>query len=155
MHRFHHVSNWTNVKNSIYFFWISIFEKNILNDKIEYYPNPVDDYIYFKGDDLRYISTLKIYDMSGKLVYQKESPFLSANYIDVQKLKSGYYIINFDQTSIKIIMLTNKLRYNEISSLKSIWRNNWYAQLNIFTIYFVNIFFQCKRFQMEKEMLNK
>jgi len=82
---------------------IESFEKNILNDKIEYYPNPVDDYIYFKGDDLRHISTLKIYDMSGKLVYQKDSPFLSSNYIDVQKLKSGNYIINFDQTSIKII----------------------------------------------------
>ena len=77
--------------------------KNVSNDEIEFYPNPVEEFLSFKGENLKQIPTFKIYDMSGKLVYEKNNPFLHTNQIDVQQLKSGHYIINFDEKSIKII----------------------------------------------------
>lgn len=59
--------------------------------KIKLYPNPASDFIYFSNlDDT---SQIEIYDVNGKLVFEKN--ILFDNKINIVNLNSGIYIIKF------------------------------------------------------------
>lgn len=63
-------------------------------DNIKIYPNPCDDYFYICSPDTILPPTVKLFDMSGKLVLMehikdKQNEVL----IDASRLKSGVYII--------------------------------------------------------------
>lgn len=62
---------------------IEILEKNISS-----YPNPAKDKIYFPN--VKNISKVEIYDMSGKLIKSKSK---ISNYLDVSSLQNGIYNI--------------------------------------------------------------
>ncbi len=65
---------------------LSISEVNSLDEKVEFYPNPTKDYIYFNEKDNL---DIKIYDMSGKLVMDLKNV---NNKINVSSLIKGSYI---------------------------------------------------------------
>lgn len=74
------------------------FDSNTLNinsinevENINFYPNPASEFIYFSKQD--YISQTKIYDLNGKLVFEKS--IHSTNKIDISNLNSGVYILKF------------------------------------------------------------
>lgn len=60
-------------------------------ENMYFYPNPASEFIYFSNQD--YVSQTKIYDLNGKLVFEKN--IHSINKIDISNLKSGVYIIKF------------------------------------------------------------
>ena len=65
---------------------------------LKVYPNPVKDTLYIEGINLdqETIFKLRIVDVSGKKVFEKEGNFNSANFletIDVSSLYSGVYLV--------------------------------------------------------------
>lgn len=78
---------------------------------IEFYPNPVNDYLYFKFNHLLEGETceIKIIDLSGKLVYED---VLSSgnNAISLNHFNSGMYILKIvfkDSTFNEVLVIDN------------------------------------------------
>ncbi|QBO59403.1 endonuclease [Chryseobacterium salivictor] len=68
------------------------------------YPNPtVGNTLYIKGKQVEKIQKSSIYDISGKFIQQENLPFKNKNFINVQKLNPGVYILKLDKESLKFI----------------------------------------------------
>lgn len=66
------------------------------------YPNPVTNVLNINGDVSK-TKSVKIYDISGKLVKDISNPFVNQKLIDVRSLLPNTYILNIDGKSIKFI----------------------------------------------------
>ncbi len=60
---------------------------------LQIYPNPVRDYLTISWKDMPYSLNLNIYDVQGKLIYQKQVD--NGIPISVDQLNSGVYMIRF------------------------------------------------------------
>ncbi|WP_051686426.1 S8 family serine peptidase [Chryseobacterium hispalense] len=69
---------------------LSTSESNALDEKVEFYPNPTKDYIYFSEKEGNL--DIKIYDVSGKLVLDLKKV---KNKINVTSLIKGSYIATY------------------------------------------------------------
>lgn len=79
-------------------------EITALENEISLYPNPViGDELFVKGNNLNKVSVAKIFDISGRAVYEESNPFKSKNSINIKHLKAGIYILTLDQKSYKFI----------------------------------------------------
>lgn len=67
------------------------------------YPNPVTNTLFVKGNQLDKIKNAAIYDFSGKQIFNLDTPFKKENFIDVQKLLPGVYILKLDSQTLKFI----------------------------------------------------
>jgi len=56
------------------------------------YPNPVTDYLAISSTNNKTITSVKLMDVSGRIVYQKTTSFTEAS-IDVTKLQTGMYVL--------------------------------------------------------------
>ncbi|MEZ4907014.1 MAG: T9SS type A sorting domain-containing protein [Saprospiraceae bacterium] len=86
-------------KNDIFIKWESnrILENNFpvssyvdLSTRIECYPNPVNEMLYFDLDET-IINKIEVTDMNGKSILKYKD--LKGNTIDVSNLKSGFYVV--------------------------------------------------------------
>lgn len=69
---------------------LSTYESSILEPKVEFYPNPTKDYIYFNKKDTNF--DIKIYDISGKLVLDLKKV---NNKVNVTSLIKGSYLATY------------------------------------------------------------
>lgn len=69
---------------------LSSMETSILEQKVDFYPNPTKDYIYINEKDKSL--NLFVYDMSGKLLINTT---VSDNKLNVSKLTKGNYMVKF------------------------------------------------------------
>ncbi len=83
---------------------LSASELNII-EKAEssVYPNPVTNTLFMKGNQLDKIKNVSIYDFSGNQIFNLDTPFKKENFIDVQKLLPGVYILKLDSQTLKFI----------------------------------------------------
>ena len=73
--------------------------------KIIIYPNPViNSQIFAKGLNLNNKTLAQIFDLSGKQIMSEKLPFQNKNFINVDNLKKGIYILKIDSQSFKIII---------------------------------------------------
>ena len=63
-------------------------QENVLSESLNFYPNPVDDIIYFKSDEK--LLKLEIYDVSGRIV---GSVTVQNNEANLSFLKTGNYLL--------------------------------------------------------------
>ncbi|WP_297984486.1 T9SS type A sorting domain-containing protein [uncultured Chryseobacterium sp.] len=76
----------------------------IAGNEIRLYPNPVSEgNLFAKGEDVQKISKAQIYDVSGKLISEENSPFKTKKSIDVSQLKAGVYLLVLDGKSFRFI----------------------------------------------------
>ena len=81
----------------------NILTKEISNTKIDIYPNPTNDIIYFLGIDNINNCKIEITDISGKLL---KNIILTNSYINISKLECGTYFVK--------ILNDNKVYINKI-----------------------------------------
>lgn len=69
----------------------------ITDSSIQLYPNPVDDYLFYKIEDPDQQYDIKIYDLTGSCVYQTTIPDPADQFhrIDLNNLPKGSYIIKY------------------------------------------------------------
>lgn len=83
---------------------LSSQELYVTNEKeLNIYPNPVNEKLFVKGNNLNKIKTARIFDMSGRVVKEIKQPFKNDHVIRVQDLKTGNYILSLDEKSFKFI----------------------------------------------------
>lgn len=75
------------------------------NEELPVFPNPIKDNLELSNAILKKFDCLKLYDFTGKIVFEKHN---LSNQIDVSSLKKGLYFIRFSNNqyqsgSIKII----------------------------------------------------
>jgi YHS domain-containing protein len=77
---------------------------DIANKTLDFnvYPNPVADVLNINGD-ISKAKSMKIYDISGKLIKDLNNPFVNQKSINVSSLLPNTYILNIDGKSIKFI----------------------------------------------------
>ncbi len=76
----------------------------ISENNLTIYPNPVvGNTLNIKGKQLEKIQNASIFDMSGKLVQQENTPFKNKNSVEVHQLKAGVYILKLDGKSLRFI----------------------------------------------------
>jgi len=73
-------------------------EENKTDLKI--FPNPTNDYLYYEIDSPRRISEINVYDINGR----KQDLQESNNSLDLRKLSSGIYFIEFLFTDLKRVV---------------------------------------------------
>ncbi|MDR3272667.1 MAG: endonuclease [Flavobacteriaceae bacterium] len=66
------------------------------------YPNPVSDLLFVKGN-ISKTAAATVFDILGNLMKTELSPFKNKNYINVEGLYSGTYILKLDNRSFKFI----------------------------------------------------
>ena len=81
------------------FYANNLSQDEFLKDAISIYPNPVKDILHIDNAGIA-IETMKIYDLSGRLV--EAYSFNNHNQIDVSRLQRGVYILNIE-TSVGIL----------------------------------------------------
>jgi len=62
------------------------------------YPNPVQDVIRFKTNDITSITNIEIVDLMGKTVYQQET---CATDVNINELPKGIYLVSYWDNGIK------------------------------------------------------
>lgn len=79
--------------------YVAIYGNEILSepsfDNLSFtiYPNPVKDVLQIKGQNIDTIETIKIFDISGKLVIEEKKDI---NQLDVSNLSSGLFILKVE-----------------------------------------------------------
>lgn len=68
----------------------------------EVYPNPVDVNLNLAGDVSK-VKSVKIYDLSGKLIKEVAYPFVTQKSLNIQDLSPNIYILDLDGHAIKFI----------------------------------------------------
>lgn len=69
---------------------LSTVETNILENKVDFYPNPTKDFIYINEKDNSL--NISVYDLSGKLII---NTLVSDKKINVSKLLKGNYMVKY------------------------------------------------------------
>lgn len=69
-------------------------ESNASSDKIDFFPNPVKDYLNYKTSGKSKLGSIEIFNISGEKVFNRE---INSNEgtIDLTKLKTGVYILKY------------------------------------------------------------
>lgn len=80
------------------FYATNLSQENFLKESISVYPNPVSDQLNINIPDIP-VNTIKIYDLSGRLV---EEVRLEDNQINVSHLQGGIYILGIE-TSVGVL----------------------------------------------------
>lgn len=86
----------------------TVINENKLRKRIEIYPVPAKDYLFIGYENNKNIN-VKIYNLLGELVYEKEKSTVNKNKIDLSDLYNGIYFVKL-QTDNKII--TRKIIIN-------------------------------------------
>lgn len=73
------------------------------NNRMQIYPNPAREEVMIKLNDIHYLSTLKIYSLSGKLVYEN-GLFTGQEILLLKDLPSGVYIIKIETENAEIFV---------------------------------------------------
>jgi len=78
-----------------------IVQKSPLH-KIDLYPNPASDQITIRTTDNKALGSVKIYDVTGKVLYQK---FIAGSQlvVDISKFSGGIYYVKADELTVKFI----------------------------------------------------
>ncbi|AZA81355.1 hypothetical protein C1637_01925 [Chryseobacterium lactis] len=74
-------------------------------EKVSVYPNPTADYITLRISSKEKPKEVSIYDLSGKLVMQKE---INGDRIDLSSLINGVYLLTFKSSDLKPIKIIKK-----------------------------------------------
>ncbi|WP_106917783.1 T9SS type A sorting domain-containing protein [Chryseobacterium aurantiacum] len=74
-------------------------------EKINVFPNPTADYITITVSSKKKPKDVSIYDMSGKLVSQKE---INNSRIDLSFLPKGVYMLTFNDLELKPVKIIKK-----------------------------------------------
>lgn len=67
--------------------------ENDLMQKIAVYPNPVNDLLYIDLSEISFELSLFLYDLNGRLIFNKESKAASIEQIDLGSQVSGMYLL--------------------------------------------------------------
>lgn len=101
------ISEWTQHPND---YTVDLGADSVLNvvefakqSELFIYPNPAQNELFLKGNDLERITTAKIYDASGKLVLSENQPFKNKKSLNISKLNTGIYFLQVDGQSLKFI----------------------------------------------------
>lgn len=86
-------------------------DKGLQKDKIEFYPNPAENYIEIVTENNHPVERIQIYNSSGILV-KAIGPISEKQIIDIAELTNGFYLIQF---FIDNLIITKKLIVNRIS----------------------------------------
>ena len=71
-------------------------ESDILHESITVFPNPANDYILIKSDDVSDIGLVEIFDFAGKVVLTYQATQLAREYrIGIEELSEGFYVVRF------------------------------------------------------------
>ena len=98
------INEWTSY-GSNYCLGLGTLSVNDITDvtaDLKIYPNPVTDVLNVIGDVSK-AKSVKIYDVSGKLIKDLSDPFVNQKSINVNYLLPNTYILNIDGKSIKFI----------------------------------------------------
>lgn len=68
--------------------------------KLALYPNPISDYIQISSDKKDKMK-VKIYSSAGQIVHT--GVYLPKESIDISNLTPGFYLVQVDQTILKLI----------------------------------------------------
>jgi len=71
-------------------------------ENFEIYPNPVDVNLNLTGDVSK-VKSVRIFDLSGKLMKAVTNPFLNQRSLNVQDLSPNIYILDLDGQVVKFI----------------------------------------------------
>ncbi|MBP6456276.1 MAG: T9SS type A sorting domain-containing protein, partial [Chitinophagaceae bacterium] len=90
-------------------FYKRVTETNALKEinpttlDINIYPNPAQHFLYVESTSfsIKDIEQLKITDLLGKILIQENKPFEIKNYIDVEQLSNGIYILELKSKNRK------------------------------------------------------
>ncbi|WP_430408979.1 T9SS type A sorting domain-containing protein [Kordia sp.] len=63
-----------------------------MNTTLVAYPNPVTDYLAISSTNNKHITSLKLYDVSGRMVYEKVASFTETT-IDLSNFQNGMYML--------------------------------------------------------------
>jgi len=74
-----------------------------LNSKILLYPNPSKNNITLKFNFNKERVSVRIYSITGELVYQKEMSGIYEEFIDITHLDTGLYFISVENQTVKMI----------------------------------------------------
>ena len=73
-------------------------------NEIKIYPNPVrGPELFVSAEDLAKIKSLQIFDMSGRLLINRERPFRTQNSVEVSALQPGVYMLKIDGRTLRFI----------------------------------------------------
>jgi hypothetical protein len=73
----------------------------IANDDISLYPIPAKDNLFIKSNKDLKNSTVKIFDMSNRLVFEKNTSITNNSSIDISTLQKGVYFIDITDSNSK------------------------------------------------------
>lgn len=84
---------------------LNVYNSSILKkDSLSIYPNPViNGKLFFNFKNLNLMTTVQIFDSSGKLALQINNPFKYDHSVDVSKLLPGMYLIQIGDETLKFI----------------------------------------------------
>ncbi|WP_139958481.1 T9SS type A sorting domain-containing protein [Flavicella sediminum] len=69
---------------------VASVENDLLNESINIYPNPTNNYIHIANYEDLQIATVRLLDLAGKIIYNSNT----TNPIDVQSYAKGIYIVS-------------------------------------------------------------
>ncbi|WP_144281576.1 endonuclease [Chryseobacterium echinoideorum] len=67
------------------------------------YPNPVDDGVFVKGNNVEKIALAQILDLSGRILVSEINPFKNKKSISVKNLSKGIFLLNLDGKVYQLI----------------------------------------------------
>ncbi|MDP2888508.1 MAG: T9SS type A sorting domain-containing protein [Bacteroidota bacterium] len=75
-----------------------------INNKINVYPNPINNYaIIDLGNLVNEVLKIELVDVAGKLLFNQDCDFLSINYINTQNLVSGLYFVKVSTNNGQVV----------------------------------------------------
>nr|WP_315033303.1 T9SS type A sorting domain-containing protein [uncultured Chryseobacterium sp.] len=84
---------------------LGVSEAIVKQDNVSVYPNPTADYITLRISSKDKPREVSVYDLSGKLVMQKE---INTDRIDLSSLIKGAYLLTFKNSGLKPIKIIKK-----------------------------------------------
>lgn len=101
------ISEWTQHPND---YTVDLGTDSVLNviefaneNQFIIYPNPAQNEIFLKGNDLQKITDVKIYDATGRLLLSEIAPFRNKKSINISKLNVGVYYLQVAGKNLKFI----------------------------------------------------
>ena len=86
-------SGWCKDETVIYSEDCNLGIEDVLQKQISLYPNPAKDVLYLYNESISEISTIKVYDILGEQVLQKNNPI---NQIDISNLATGLLFVQIE-----------------------------------------------------------
>ena len=86
-------SGWCKDETTVYSEDCNLGIEDVLQKQISIYPNPAKDVLYLYNESISEISTIKVYDILGEQVLQKNNPI---NQIDMSNLATGLLFVQIE-----------------------------------------------------------